>query len=410
MLTLLLPILAHALTVTVGDTSEARVRSDDTGAHVDLVTTGRLALSLGLTRANWTLFYSPSITQLGLGSSDSTLILYNAGGLNLNLRLSSRTTVDVSESVGYGTQNLRALAVAAAQPNAATATGQTGTTGPAAGQDSSNGGAAGSTVLAARDNATIGFGTLSSTIGVTRVLDQKWATRWSAGYAISGGVDSQSEAVIPRARTYTSSLTLSRLMSQRDQALSLASVNYTLTEPSAEAFVATLSVGWTHRFTPRTNVTVTGGEAYTASTAIDGTHYAGFLPVAGVVFTTTKARPFAGGRLTAMGATNVSPFVDRVTGSAVPMLTTTIGATWNRRRLTLQIAGQGATAIGHQSQSVVTSNYGLSESATYKLDRQHWTVTAGSRQALQRFADSQRLPIFWTTFISLTYTTSTGPF
>jgi len=247
-------------------------------------------------------------------------------------------------------------------------------------------------------------------MAVTRVLDQRWATRWSAGYAINGGIDSLSETVIPRARTYSSSLLLSRFMSQRDQALSLASIAYTLTEPNAEAFLATLIVGWTHRFSARSTVTVTGGDAYTESAAIDGTHYAGFFPVAGIVFTTAKARSFAGGRLSAMGADNVSPFVDRLTGSAVPTLTTTIGATWNRRRLSLLIAGLGTTAIGHQSRSVITSNYGISESASYKLDRRHWTVTAGSRQALQRFADSHRLPIFWTTFISLTYTTSTGPF
>lgn len=408
MLPLLLPILAHALTVTVGDTTEAHYRSDDTGPHFDLITTGRMALNLGLSRANWTLFYSPSVTQLGLGSADSSLILYNAGGLNLNLRLSPLTTISFSELAGYGTQNIRALAVAAPQPNAATTTVQPGTTG--AGQDSPNLGAAPPAVLATRNNATIGYGTLSSVIGITRVLDQRWATRWSAGYSISGGVDSLSETAMPRIRTYSSSLSLSRLMSPRDQAVSLASTSYTLTEPNAEAVLATLSVGWIHRFSTRSNVSFMGGEAYATSTAIDGSHSTEFFPVASIVLTTSKARSFAGGRLSAMVASSVSPVVDRFSGSAVPMLTNTVSSNWNRRRLSLQIAGMGASAIGHQRQSVITTNYALSESVSYQLDRRHWTVTAGSRQALQRFADSQRLPLFWTTFISLTYTTGTGPF
>ena len=204
---LLLPILAQALTVSLGDTSEARVRSDELGQHFDLVTTGRAALNLGLKRSSWTLYYSPSISQLSVGESDSTLVLYNMGGLGATLRLSPRTTVDFVETAGYGIENLRALAVAAPQANSGATTGTTGspnsaqpgTTGPTAGETGSNTGALGTPVLAAPENATIKFGSVSSGAGVTQILDRKWAARMFASYTISGGLDSYSESVIPRA-------------------------------------------------------------------------------------------------------------------------------------------------------------------------------------------------------------------
>ncbi len=413
---LFLPILAQALSVSLGDTSEARVRSDEIGQHFDLVTTGRVALNLGLKRSRWTLYYSPSISQLNAGESDSALILYNMGGLGATLRLSPRTTVDFVETAGYGTENLRALAVAAPQANSGATTGtpgsansaQPGTTGPTAGETGSNTGALGTPVLAAPAYATIKFGSVSSGAGVTQILDRKWAARMFASYTVVGGLDSYSESIIPRQSTYLGNTALSRLLGPRDQVVGTVLANYTLTEPTAVAFLSTITIAWNHRIDEWSTMSLLAGDAYTDSTGLDGTHYSGFLPVAGVTLTLTKARPLAGGRLSATFASKVAPMIDRLSGSVVQVLTTSAGASWTRRRLTLQMMGIGATAIGNQSQAVVTSNYGVTESATYRLDRRHWTVMAGSRQAYQRFSNATEPPLLWGAFISISYMTSVG--
>ena len=408
---LLLPILAHALTVSAGDTSEVLVRSDDAGQHVDLVTIGRLALNLGLKRTNWTLYYSPSISQLSLGESDSALVLYNAGGLNASLRLSSRTTVNLLETAGYGVQNLRALAVAAPQPNPNTLTDTPAgaNAGSAPGTTGSNLGVTGPNVLAAPEYATIRFGAVSSGAGVTYVLDRKWTTGAFASYAISGGLDSYSESVIPRARMYSGTTSLSRRLGPLDQGIISANANYTLTDPTAEAFFATLSITWTHRFDKWIATSVSTGEAYAESTALDGTHYTALLPMASANFTLSKTKPVAGGRVSATVGASIAPLIDRLSGSVVEMLTTSAGASWNRRRLALQVAAFGATAIGHQNQAGVASFHGASESGTYKLDRRHWFMAAGTQQAWQRFSNGQQLPLLWAAFIAITYTTSTRP-
>ena len=184
--------------------------------------------------------------------------------------------------------------------------------------------------------------------------------------------------------------------------------NYTLTEPTAVAFFSTITIAWNHRLSEWSTMSLSAGDAYTDSTGLDGAHYSGFLPVAGVTLTLTKARPLAGGRLSATFASKMAPMIDRLSGSVVQVLTTSAGAMWTRRRLTLQVMGFGATAIGNQSQAVVTSNYGVSESATYHLDRRHWTVTAGSRQAYQRFSSATEPPLLWGAFISISYMTSVG--
>jgi hypothetical protein len=415
---LLLPILAQALTLSAGDTSEARIRSDDTGQHVDLVTTGNLALSLGLKRTTWTLSYSPSVTQLGLGESSSLLVLFNAGNLNINLRLSSRTTLNFSESASYGLQNLRALAVSAPQTNFGNTTGspadtnppQPGSTGPASGGSSSSTGTAGTPVLAAPEYATIKYGSFSSTIGLAHILDHNWMTGAIASYSDSGGLDAHSETIIPRAHTYSGRATLSRVLGPRDQATTLALANYTLTEPTAEAFFTSLSISWAHRINNLTSSSLSIGEAYSNSTALNGAHSAAVLPIAGATLLLNKVGSLAGGRLSATAETSVAPMVDRLTGSAIQMLNSTVGVIWNKRRFTLQSGVFGATVIGNQSQAAVVSTYGAVESASYQLDRRHWTVTAGSRQALQRFANSQQTLTLWSAFASITYRTSTGPF
>ncbi len=112
---LFIPVLAQALSVMAGDASEMRFRVDSTGQFVDLTTTGRIALDLKLRRTTWTLFYAPSVTQLGLGSSTSSLFVTQTGGLTTRLRLTPRTSVTVTETGTFGQQNFRALAVSAPQ-------------------------------------------------------------------------------------------------------------------------------------------------------------------------------------------------------------------------------------------------------------------------------------------------------
>ena len=413
---LLLPILAQALSLNLGDATEVRLRSDQTGQHIDFATTGRVELDLKLRRTTWMLYYSPVLTELGVGSSTPTQYLMHTGGLTARLRLTPRTALIASENGAYGQQNFHTLAVSAQQPAAGNQMGN-----PAAGGAQPNAGGAGtaqpggapgqaaSPALAVAGDRTIRFGSLTTTVGLEHALGHTWIIGGLAGYTVFGELDSYVPVTIPRSRTILGNVWISHAFSPRDQWVLTNTGKQIATEPSAEALVITTNIAWNHRLSLRSSTSVFVNESYIDSTDVTGRHANGVVPGAGASLMWTEAIRPPGTRLATTITAMVAPLIDYQTGGVNNMASGLVATRWMRKRLAFEVLGNASYSLSNYGPVNLLSIYGLSEAVIYQLDRRHFTVSAGSRQALQRFANGQQVPMFWVAFIGLTYTTGALP-
>ena len=417
MLPQLLPVLAQALTLTAGDTSDARVRYDGTRQNLDLLTTGRVALDLRLRRVNWMLYYGPSVAELGVVSSPASApYLQNTGGLQLVYRLSPRTSVTWAETGAYGQQSTRVLT-----PTTGT-TSPTSTTNP----DGSQGGgtivptgqtnAGVGVVPVAPGNATIRFGSLASTLGLNHILDRSWSSFVLLGYSTGGGLNSFSRSFIPQARTLTGTVLLSYNLSPRDQLAFISNTTYSVTQStfvqstrrSAPAYIQSLSTGWSHRMSQVTSFMLSGGGAYVDSTATNGVHVETVLPVASASLTSRDQ--WADWRVTAIAGVSYQPVVDRFFGGVAQSLSPQAGLTWTRQRVTLQLGAAASRLMFAEGGIALLWSVTASELLSYRLDRRaHWTVSVGALQGWQRFATMARPLVMNSEVVSLSYTTGALP-
>ena len=110
MLSLLAPILAQLVTLSVGDRTEARyIAGDDT--HFEGATRPLAGLAFGWKRAALTLVYAPSITVTPLERTPRDVLFFQTAALVGSYHW-RRTTLSVTEAVGYGQLSFRVQAFA----------------------------------------------------------------------------------------------------------------------------------------------------------------------------------------------------------------------------------------------------------------------------------------------------------
>ena len=102
------------------------------------------------------------------------------------------------------------------------------------------------------------------------------------------------------------------------------------------------------------------------------------------------------------------PFIDPQSGGINEMANGAVGTAWTRRRLSLQFGGFFAQSLTSYGSVAVTTLYGLNEGIGYQLDkRHHWQLTAGCREAFQKFPNGPQMPVIWGAFVGIAY--NTGP-
>src|SRR4051794_22730146 len=110
---LLLPlVLGQAVTVSVGDRSEARARVQDHLVRYDVETRPAVRLQARTPRLSLSLGYSPSLTGTGVGAPEARFALTHSAYASAGTYW-RRTRLSLTEAVSYGRQNFRAAAVAA---------------------------------------------------------------------------------------------------------------------------------------------------------------------------------------------------------------------------------------------------------------------------------------------------------
>ncbi len=406
----LVPLLAEAFTFVAGDRTEFRSRTDPSGTFADVVTVAQASMNLNLRRTNWTLMYSPSVTEMSIGTNTSGRYIFHVLSLSAQLRISPRTSLNWSESAMYGQQNFRLQTVSAATPTANSASngGQTGTppNNPATGTTPGTAGIA--PIQGALENRTIQFGSLISNLGLQHSLGRTWSTGLNASYMLIGELDSYVPAIYPRTRMYQLGGNLSHRLGPSDQITFTETNTLSLIEPNAHASISTAGLTWNHQATRHIATTLFGLGSYVYSKDLTGRDTSALLPgFGGSALASTAVRPRPS-RLTAVVTGAVSPVIDYLYGSVNNVATGSVEGIWRMNRLTLQVSGMAARSLNTNAAISMISAYTLTESLSYGLDRSmHWTLSTGSRQAMQTFSNGQQVPLTWVTFVGLAYTT--GP-
>ena len=223
-----------------------------------------------------------------------------------------------------------------------------------------------------------------------------------------GELDTNVPPVIPRRQAYQAGLQLSHVFNRRDTLSISSSGSYTITEPSAESQGAAMSTNWSHILSRNTSMSLFGAVNYAHSIDLLGNNVSVVLPGAGgtlAINTAVQPRP---SHLTVFFSGSMAPRVDYQYGGISNSVSGAGGIAWTRERWSLQITGNFWHLIASYGATSAVTTYGASESFVYALDRwRHWTVTGGTRQAMQSYSNGQPLPLTWVSFIGISYTT--GP-
>jgi len=399
---LLVSILAPALSVSLGDRSELRLRNGDTTERYDLITAPRLTLDLKTYRSDWMLAYVPVVTQLSLGRPDEQTLLIQSGSLLTNIVLSRRTRIRMSEFGSYGRQNFRVLGVSASDSNPSQS-GASGSGSPLQSSTTSTG--CPLAAQASQREQTVRYGSLSASGGVVHRFEPRWEGSLSATGLQSGGLDALSQSMIPRTRQFMGGVSLAHAASSRDGLGLRFDGLVGNTQPGTTAFVLSGELSWSRRFSRAASGSLTVGNAY-AKVEAPGQIIGRDLPVAGA---SLELSDVSQGRRNSVSLTeSYAPFIDRILGTISERATTMMVAQTSKSKLTLQVAMYGIASTLTVGRVSLLGAFGSTESASYALDR-HWIIEVGAREAWQDYANVPQQPFLWSIYSAVTFTTGALP-
>lgn len=438
----LISILAQAMTASAGAQSEARLRSDDSGNHLDFVESGTLSLGLRTPRTQWVLSYTPSATQADITADTPRFLLFHMGTVFGAFQPTRRLSLSISETGTYGEQYLRMLAVNVVQPSAAasptvappaTSGSEQPTTDSVPQQTPQATPATNASSAVVPGLRVIRIGSTATNLGATYRLDSQWQTRASVGYVVSSGLDASSRVSMPGMRTGTATASLHYALSARDELSLTSTASHTSTQvygidTPRLAAIASSEAGWRHDFTRRTTSSLTAGVSYAATSAslqadpalrfpVPGaSNYAqAFIPVRErslfpVVSAMVRTRQgWQRGRLNATLSQQVAQVVDRLVGTVSPRSTTALTFNWQRRRTSVTITGSLARTIGGDLvRGELQSAYGLGEMVTHELST-HWRLILGASQTSATFAQIPASTGMWVGYVGVSYDTGNLP-
>lgn len=298
-----LPIPADiAGTIGLSDRTEVRVRfqgSTPVAAALDLDTAPEARLMLATSRMRYTLAYAPRLTlwdATGVGRQP-TVLQGGAARIEWHGR-DARLTLD--QSASYGGVSFAAFS----------------TTPSADGTPPRLDALPPPTIIQYASSTT----TLSS-----HLTQRRWTLDSSAGYQLGGGADADARKIMPLERGPLGDLTIDRLVSRQDHALTRLFASESAFSSGPEAILAEADLGWRHSWSRVTETRLTAGvsEARVRATAT-GPHTFETHPVAEVVV--EQRRPLAEGRVDVRLGARLGPVVNRLLGLVDERIEGTLGA------------------------------------------------------------------------------------
>ena len=379
---LLAPILAQAITLSVGDRTSVSARTFNDEVFVDAETSPSLQLGLTTERTAWSLGYVPSLSVYSLGR-DEEFALLHIGAASASMRW-RRHFLTLSQSGGYGRQNLRATPIF--QPEVVQDPALP--PGPAADPQSQN------QLL----DQVISYGFSNSNATLTHLLTRRLTLSEFVGYATSSGFDDVARTVYPLQREVSGGVNVGYSVTRADTLYTSAESQYVLTGPVG-VLIVSAEERWAKRFSATTSGELGAGAAYARSESeTDPEHQV--LPVA----TAALLLEFGGPRQrdSLQFTTQLTADVDRTTGGVDERVLWGASAERTRGRLTLGASSTGSQSVNPDSADALTS-ISAGVSAEYELSEE-FSVDANLSGNWQDVpGDGDDVSIFWIGGVGLSY-------
>lgn len=391
-------LLIQALSVSLGDRTEARLRTGDGTTQADVATQGRAALQLQMPRASWELSYAPMWMRLGVTNPAGTSLDSQTGTLVGQFHLTRRTSAYFAESATYGRQNFRLLSVAA-PPGGYPANGVPDGTAPDTAARSNA--AAQSGVI----DRTVRYESLSTSARLAHMLSPRWTAFVSASYVNTGGVDQLSLATFPRMKTLIGSAGIADRVSRQDS-LSLIGTGTVIAVPTImNAYNGLLEVAWMRTSDRLISTRISAAGSYWIWNSASGEERRVLLPQA--TGTLTYGKQLGRKRITVILDERVAPIIDRFLGTLYEQWASRGSIAFESGKVTLTGSAYATLNMGSVPRS---SRYvsGAAESVSYQLDK-HWMAEVGSRQAVFGLGESGPATVLWATYVAVAYSSGMLP-
>ncbi len=412
-------ILAQAITLSVGDRTDARYVNGDY-THYEAGTRPSVGLMFGWRRSALTLSYSPSFLLIPLETKPRHLAIFQAA--SIGAMYSWRTTnVAISEGAGYGQLSFQVGALAdpglgatVPQPStpaqvptggpptpvggAGTPTGTTGTTTGTPGGTTTNPQATNQVRI---NDQIIRYASSTTSAGISHMMSKHVMVGGGVGYSMAGGVaESREELPWIRGAYAAAYITDARPIDARSTVSTSLVGQYATSSLDIQAWGAILTEGYAYKFNGHTSTRVSAGISVVRTSQGDGTVAWSIFPTFGTGISYTDK--LGGGDLTLSASAGASPYLDPLRATIDPRLGVGVNAAWAKHRFSIGLGAGAAISLVDSGTPGAVNSVGATLGASYRLGA-GFSVDAGGNTAWQTFQGSTIIPASYTVYVGLTW-------
>jgi hypothetical protein len=459
---LVVPVLAQAIALNLGDRTEARVVRDLYATDLEAETRPYARLSFTWPRASIGAGYSPVLTLAPIESStprersqpgrteDRHFELLQAADAQATVTFGSATTTLTLTQVGrYAQRNFRRELITSGAPTSSPdptgagggppaqdptipdpsvpdpsipdptvpdpgvpGTGNAGTGGSTTGSNANSAGASGQGAATARATSIpVSWVSEATTLGLSRALSQNHSLGFSVGYGVDGGLNERAKRLFPLVHGPVASSTITSQLGPRDGLSTVLGAQYRFshvfvidqaTRPRflrTRTAVATIMESLRHTFSREVSGSLGGGIGYSRSEQFGSPSKTDVLPTGNLALDYQTI--FIKGNFGAHVGSQFQPVVDQSSGSSDWRYSSLVGFTWRGKRFTFAASSQAQLSLT-PSQSNGTRAYASNAQGTYDLG-DGFGFDCGGRIAWAEQAGGVQLPPTQAVFVGLSY-------
>jgi hypothetical protein len=371
------PILAQLLTLGLGARTEGRYVATEIDDRLEAGASAGIGLAFSMPHVSVGVGYSPYVTVTPLDSEPREWLLADAGYGNVTLDYGfrfRRSTLTFAQTAGYTVENPYRESLAnptvIPPPDAAPGVPDNGV-GALPGSDTVQNPA--ESARRAVDYRVQRWFSHSS-VTFTHPLSRQATLGANAGYSLGAGIG-RARADNPLVQGPDAGVNLGYRISARDQLTTDLDAQYAWSESHTpigstepiryRGFVTTLMENWGHLFSRRTRADLGIGVSYASTQVNDGPVEESLYPagLAGITHDTRIAR----GMLSLFARATTAPVLDATTGSADPRIGLAFGASWVRRKLSLNANLSSALSLSDDDSAGALNSFSADAGAAYEL-------------------------------------------
>jgi hypothetical protein len=418
MLPLLVPILAQAVSLTLGDRTEARYVDED-ATRWEATTSPGAELALRLKRSDYSLSYSPELTITPLEHKPREKLVFHNLGANATYRF-RLTTLTLNSTLGLGQINFR---TAALRGPAGVTNGQVpdpadgqvtpdpaDPTAPDPAQPDPTGGMPGAnpnvdangvpvqqgqTEIA---NRTVRYLTWNTTLSLSRQLSRQLSVGGYTGYSEQRGLDKASKLSYPKSRGISVGADVTHLYQlwKRDSFASSLSVEQAWSFDDTNVLSVVVREDWRHKIATGAASTLGGGLSVTRFSQRDGTVGISIFPTfnSGIGYSVKAAH----GVLSMSTGAYAAPVLDPLRATVDPRLGVSGELGWIRESFSTSLSGDAAISVADsKTDDNAVNSFNASYIAAYGI-LEGLVVDVGARGTALSFGGTTTIPPSWAVF------------